>query len=50
MEVDQQRIQDLVDRPAEALNVEIKRWIDPSEPEDQAKIVRAVWGEAFLAG
>jgi hypothetical protein len=42
MDIDQQRIQDLIDHPAESLNVEIKRWIDPREAEGQAKIVRAV--------
>jgi hypothetical protein len=41
MEIDQLRIDDLVARPSESLNVEIKRWINPAEPEGQAKIIRA---------
>ena len=39
--VDQTRIDDLVTRPTESLNVEIKRWINPDEPEGAAKIARA---------
>jgi hypothetical protein len=42
MEIDQSRIDDLVARPSESLNVEIKRWINPADPEGQAKIIRAV--------
>lgn len=34
------RAQELVERPSEGLAVEIKRWIDPDQPEGQAKIVR----------
>jgi hypothetical protein len=34
-------IQDLIDRPSESLSVEVKRWIDPAEPEGAAKIIRA---------
>ena len=41
MSVDQNRVQDLVARPAEGLNVEIKRWIDPDDESGVAKIVRA---------
>lgn len=40
MESEQARIQELVERPAESLSVEIKNWISPEEPEGQAKIVR----------
>jgi hypothetical protein len=36
------RVQELVERPSESLNVELKRWIDPDAPEGQAKIVQAV--------
>ena len=39
--IDQIQIDDLVARPAESLNVEIKRWINPDEPEGAAKIARA---------
>ena len=42
MPVDEKRIQNLVARPNEALNVEVKNWIDPTQPEGQSKIVRAV--------
>ena len=34
------RIQALVDRPSESLSIELKRWIDPDQPEGQAKIVK----------
>lgn len=37
------RIDALLQRPAESLNVELKNWIDPRTPEGQAKIVRAVF-------
>ena len=35
------RIQALVDRPTESLSIELKRWIDPDQPEGAAKIVKA---------
>ena len=35
------QIQALVDRPTESLSIELKRWIDPDQLEDQAKIVKA---------
>jgi hypothetical protein len=41
MKVDQSRIDDLVARPAESLNVEIKSWISPCDKAGVAKIVRA---------
>ncbi len=41
VEIDQKRIDDLVLNPAEGLNVEVKRWIDPTTPEGQAKVVKA---------
>ena len=41
MEIDQSRIDDLAARPSESLNVEIKCWISPDEPEGIAKIVKA---------
>lgn len=39
--IDQKRIEDLIARPTESLNVEIKRWIDPETPNGEAKIARA---------
>lgn len=42
MNIDQSRIEDLVARPSESLNVEIKRWISTDEPNGIAKLVRAV--------
>ena len=39
--IDQTRIDVLVARPTESLNVEIKRWISADEPEGIAKIARA---------
>ena len=41
MEIDFSPIQALVERPRESLSVEIKRWIDPDQPEGIAMIVRA---------
>ena len=41
MSVDQHRANELVAHPAEGLNVEIKRWCDPSTAEVMAKIVKA---------
>jgi hypothetical protein len=41
MNTDQLRIQELVTRLAESLNVEVKTWIDPDDPAGMAKIVRA---------
>jgi hypothetical protein len=41
MDINQTRIQALIAAPAEALNVELKSWIDPTKPEGQSKIVRA---------
>jgi predicted HTH transcriptional regulator len=40
---DDDQIRALVARPGESLNVEIKRWLDPSEPAGIAKIVKAVF-------
>lgn len=42
METNHSFLQDLVDRPRESLSIELKRWIDPSQPEGIAKIVRAL--------
>lgn len=39
--IDQTQIDALVARPTESLRVEIKRWINPDEPEGIAKIARA---------
>lgn len=33
------RADELVNRPSESLSVELKRWIDPDEPQGRAKIV-----------
>ena len=41
MNIDQNRINELVAHPSESLNVEIKRWFDPDSPEGIAKIVKA---------
>lgn len=40
-EIDFSRLQALVERPGESLSVEIKRWIDPDQPQGIAMIVRA---------
>lgn len=37
------RIRELLERPAESLNVEVKTWINPEEPEGVEKIVKAVF-------
>lgn len=39
MDIDQKQLDGLVMNPSESLNVEVKRWLDPSDPKDQAKIV-----------
>lgn len=36
------RAQELVERPGESLTVELKRWINPDEPDGIAKIVKTV--------
>ena len=36
------RTKELIERPSESLAVEIKRWINPDQPEGIAKIVRTV--------
>src|SRR5262249_20386681 len=43
MAVDHKRIQELVERLAESLNVEVKTWISPDDQNEAAKIVRAVF-------
>lgn len=56
MNIDQNRINDLVAAPSESLNVEIKRWIDPDEPDGIAKLIKAAFairnrnGGFFLIG
>jgi predicted HTH transcriptional regulator len=40
MEVDLERIQELIQQPQESLSVELKAWIDPGQPEGIAKIVK----------
>jgi hypothetical protein len=40
MEINQDQIDSLVRAPSESLNVEIKRWIDLSTAEGQAKIIK----------
>jgi predicted HTH transcriptional regulator len=41
MESDLSRIQALLNRPGESLSVEIKRWINPDQPEGITMLVRA---------
>jgi hypothetical protein len=41
MESDFSRIQALVQRPGESLAIEIKRWIDPDQPEGKCILVKA---------
>jgi hypothetical protein len=41
MDVDVSYVQQLVTRPAEGLNVELKTWLDPRTPEGKAKIIKA---------
>jgi hypothetical protein len=41
MQIDQSQINELISRPAESLNVEIKSWINPDDPHGIAKIARA---------
>ncbi|EUC18838.1 AlbA family DNA-binding domain-containing protein [Paraburkholderia hospita] len=42
MDLDNSRIQALVDRPAESLSVEIKTWFNPESVEGQVKLVRTL--------
>lgn len=41
MDVDSSKVQELINSPGESLSVEVKRWINPDQPEGVAKIVRA---------
>jgi hypothetical protein len=41
MKIEQTEANELVARPSEGLNVEIKSWIDPNTPAGAAKIIRA---------
>jgi predicted HTH transcriptional regulator len=41
MRIDQSQVDELVTRPSEGLNVEVKTWIDPDVPDGMAKIIRA---------
>jgi hypothetical protein len=41
LSIDQNRIDDLIAAPSESLNVEIKRWINPDEPDGVAKLIKA---------
>jgi hypothetical protein len=43
MQIDQSQINELLSRPAESLNVEVKSWINPDEPKGIAKIARAAF-------
>jgi hypothetical protein len=43
MPIDSDRITELLRRPAESLNVEVKTWLDPTKPDDVAKIVKATF-------
>jgi hypothetical protein len=40
---DDDQIRALVARPGESLNVEIKRWLNPSDPTSVAKIIKATF-------
>ena len=40
MDIDYSRIQLLIERPSESLNVEVKTWIDPDKLEGQSKILK----------
>jgi hypothetical protein len=42
MEIDSSRIRELIERPVESLSVELKRWIDPDQPEGISKIIKTV--------
>jgi hypothetical protein len=41
MDISRDQLDSLVAQPREALNVELKSWIDPAQPAGQAKIVKA---------
>jgi len=41
--IDQERIRDLVSRPSETLNVEVKRWLDLDSDQGVAKVVQAAF-------
>jgi predicted HTH transcriptional regulator len=41
MKIDQDEIRELISSLSEGLNVEVKRWLDPSQPAGAAKIVKA---------
>lgn len=43
MKTPQRDIDELLQRPSEGLNVEVKSWLDPSVPEDIAKIVKGTF-------
>lgn len=44
MAFEQSVIDGLIASPAESLNVELKRWIDPGQSAGQAKIIKAALG------
>ncbi len=50
MNTDLTKIQDLIERPRESLAVELKRWIDPDQPEGKAKIVKTTLALRNLNG
>ena len=41
MDADPSQLQELINKPAESLSVELKSWIDPDQSEGAAKIVKA---------
>lgn len=53
---DPDQIDDLVARPVEGLNIEVKRWISPAQPQGIAKIIKGAFaiynrnGGYFLVG
>jgi predicted HTH transcriptional regulator len=44
MPTDRNRTRELLLHPSEALNVEVKRWLDPDREIAVAKIVKAIFG------
>jgi predicted HTH transcriptional regulator len=42
MEATDELAKNLVNNPRESLNLEVKRWLNPTNPDGQAKIVKAL--------
>jgi hypothetical protein len=43
LDIDQEKLNEIVAAPSESLNLEVKRWISPDSPEGVAKIVKGVF-------